>query len=143
MKAGRIWNVFVRRSSDERVRRFRHSKGCQERLVCGCFAYRKAGGREDAAPYLQFGDVSSRDWSTTSDAGAEHVLHLHVWSMQQGLKEALEIAADAQRILDDSALTLGGHRLVSIQYVSTESRREQSGRFARISLRFRAVTEPI
>ena len=96
-----------------------------------------------AAPYLQFGDVSSRDWSTTSDAGAEHVLHLHVWSMQQGLKEALEIAADAQRILDDSALTLGGHRLVSIQYVSTESRREQSGRFARISLRFRAVTEPI
>ncbi len=92
-------------------------------------------------PYVAFGDARTRDWSTATDRGAEHVVALDVWSAQRGEREALSIAARAQDLLDDTALTLEGHRLVNLRFVQIETRRENQGRFARASLRFRAVTE--
>lgn len=95
------------------------------------------------APYITFGDVMVRDWSTSTDKGAEQFVTLHVWSTQPGVSEAVSIAGDVTRLLDDAALSLASHHLVNLKLVSIESRRENSGRFGRASLRFRAITESI
>ena len=42
----------------------------------------------------------------------------------------------------DANLALESHRLVSLRFISLETRRDNNGRFARASLRFRALTEP-
>lgn len=94
-------------------------------------------------PYVTFGDARARDWSTATDIGAEHAIVLDAWSSQHGAREALAIAERARELLDDAALTPTGHHLVSLRFVQLETRRENQGRFARASLRFRAVTEAL
>ena len=92
-------------------------------------------------PYICFADVASRDWSTCSDSGDEHTVTLDVWSQHHGVREAAEIAELARAALDDASLALVGHRLVSLRFQTAQSAREKSGRYARVSLKFRAVTE--
>lgn len=94
-------------------------------------------------PYVTFGDASARDWSTNTDRGVEHFVVIEVWSEQRGEREALSIAARVQDLLDDATLALEDHRLVNLRYARLETRRENQGRFARASLRFRAVTETL
>jgi hypothetical protein len=62
-------------------------------------------------------------------------------STMRGLSEALELAQRIADLLDEAALSLQDHRLVDLRFLSMETRREQSGRFARVNLRFRATTE--
>ena len=92
-------------------------------------------------PYLTFGDVTVGDWSTSTDKGAEQFLVVHAWSTQHGVSEAIGIAADVVRLLNDSNLSLEGHYLVNMRLLALETRRESNGRFARASARFRVVTE--
>ncbi len=99
--------------------------------------------REAVVPYVTFGDAQLRDWSTVSDHGAEQFVVLTFWSSQRGLREALEAAARAAILLDEPSLVLEGHRLISLRLVSQETRRDANGRFARASLRLRAVTETL
>jgi hypothetical protein len=99
--------------------------------------------RDAAAPYITFGDAQARDWSTASDRGSEQFPILNVWSEQRGVREALAIAEQTRALLDDAALTLDGHRLVNMRFVSIETKRENGGRLARASLRLRAVTEAL
>jgi Protein of unknown function (DUF3168) len=97
--------------------------------------------REATPPYVTFGDLQSRDWSTTSDLGTEHFLVVNVWSTQRGSREALNIADRVRALIDDQPLTLDGNRLVNLRFVQLETRRENNARFTRASMRFRAVTE--
>ena len=97
--------------------------------------------RTASMPYVTGGDARLRDWSTASDHGAEHLLTLEVWSAQPGAREALAIADLVSRLLDGAALTLDDHRLIDLRFVSLETRRDGNGRFARASLRLRAITE--
>ena len=99
--------------------------------------------REAIPPYVAFGDSSLRDLSTSTDRSAEQFAVLNVWSLQRGLREALDIADRVAALLDDAALALDGHRLVNLRLVALETKREGNGRFARASLRFRAVTESV
>ena len=99
--------------------------------------------REAGPPYIAYGDSLARDWSTASDRGAEQFLVVEVWSVQRGLREALDLAARVTALLDDQALALEGHRLVNLRLVAMETRRELNGRFVRASMRFRAVTEAV
>lgn len=99
--------------------------------------------REAIPPYIAFGDVILRDLSTATDTGAEHFVILNVWSIQRGLHEALDIADRAVMLLQDASLTLDYNHLVNLRLVSIESKRENNGRFARASLRFRAFTEAL
>lgn len=93
-------------------------------------------------PYITLGDVRSRDWSTASDDGAEHVVALDIWSRHHGVEEALDIAElTSQALAAMPAMT--GHRLVSMRLQSSETRRENKGQIARTRLQFRAVTETI
>ncbi len=95
------------------------------------------------APYVTFGDLQSRDWSTDSDDGVEHFVILNVWSGQTGAREALAIAGRVRDLLHDQPLTLSGFNLVNLRFTQLDTRREGGGRFNRASPRFRAVTEPL
>ena len=99
--------------------------------------------REAIPPYVAYGDSLARDWSSASDRGTEQFVILNVWSIQRGLREALDIADMIASLLDDQPLALTGHHLVNLRLLALETRREANGRFARASLRLRAVTEAL
>lgn len=99
--------------------------------------------RNQQPPYVTLGDLRSRDWSTGSDRGAEHILALDVWSSHHGTREALEIADRVATVLEGAALAMTGHRLISLALQSTETRRENGARFMRARQTFRIVTERI
>lgn len=92
-------------------------------------------------PYALFADAQSRDWSADLSPGAEQLFTIGVTSTMRGLSEALELAQRIANLLNEAPLTLQGHRLIDLRFLSMETRREQNGRFARINLRFRATTE--
>jgi len=95
-----------------------------------------------AFPYVTFAQGAERDWSTASDAGAEHALVLHVWSRGNGRKELLAIMEALRAALHDAALTLTGHRLINLRHEVSDVRREGDGETYHGIVRLRAVTEP-
>lgn len=92
-------------------------------------------------PYALFAETQMRDWSTGQSRGAEQFLTLAVVSAHRGLSAALAVAQQLVELLDEAPLTLEGHALVDLRFVSLETKRDQTGRFARVTLRFRATTE--
>ena len=93
-------------------------------------------------PYLAFGQATTRDWSTASDDGSEHVITLNVWSQAKGRSQVHEIMAAARIALHGQPLTLDGHRLINLRHESSEARRASDGETYHGIARFRAVTEP-
>jgi len=93
-------------------------------------------------PYVAFGQLTVRDWSTGSEQGDEHNITLHVWSREPGHRQAHRIAEAIRDCLHEAALLIDGHRLINLRHETTELRREGGGERYRGFLRFRAVTEP-
>jgi hypothetical protein len=92
-------------------------------------------------PYITHGESVVLDWSTSTDEGHEHSISIHVWSQGAGRKQAHEILGLIERTLDDQALPLDGHRLISLRHEHSEVRRESDGETWRGLLRLRATTE--
>jgi hypothetical protein len=92
-------------------------------------------------PCVVFGETETRDFSTATEAGEEHLLVLEVWSEAEGRRQAQEIAGLVHGLLHDVALMLEGAVLVNLQQVSTRTRREPKTKFYLAEMRFRAVTE--
>ncbi len=99
--------------------------------------------RSAVPPFMTFGDVSAKDWSTSTEGGLEQVLSLHIWSKPNIMRPSLLIADRVSTLLQDVPLALSGHNLISLHCTTIETKSEDSGRWLRTSLRFRAVTEPI
>lgn len=93
-------------------------------------------------PYVLYGPVATRDWSTGTDAGAEHTLTITVRAHASGRTLAHDIADRIRALLHDRSLALAGHRLVNLRQQTLEVRREKDGQTT-ASLRLRAVTEPL
>lgn len=91
-------------------------------------------------PYVLLGDHLCRDASSSLSPAEEHEVTLEIWSRQQGLKQTLQIAAAVVAALNGRDLPALGQKVVAFAWLSTEARREEGDRFARI--RFRALTEP-
>lgn len=94
-------------------------------------------------PLVAFGDAQSRDWSTATESGDEHVVTLRVWSKGGGKRDNAEIMAVIRSVLEAADLVVAGHHVVNFRYESADIRREPSGDIWRGLLRFRAVTEPV
>jgi hypothetical protein len=92
-------------------------------------------------PYVLFTDAEMRDWSTTLSRGSEHFLTLAVISTERGLGPALDVAQQIVDLLDSAALTLDDHELIDLRFASLNTKRDASGRFARVAMLFRATTE--
>jgi hypothetical protein len=98
--------------------------------------------RDATFPYVTVGQVNTTDWSTGTEAGAEHQLTLHVWSRERGKKQCYAIAEAVEAALHDAALTLEDHALVNIRFEFAETRRDPDGITFHSAIRFRAATEP-
>lgn len=97
--------------------------------------------RNAEPPYALFAETQMRDWSADLSRGAEQFVTLAVTSTMRGLGQALGIAQQIVDLLDEPTLALENHALIDMRFVALETRRDQSGRFARVNIRFRAVTE--
>ena len=91
--------------------------------------------------YALFGDAETRDWSSSSDRGHEHLVALVVWATPGSAASGLAVADRLATLLDDAPLTLAGHRLVQRAVTATESARDDKTGLTRIVLRLRAATE--
>ncbi len=91
---------------------------------------------------MLYGPVSTRDWSTGTDPGAEHIVTLTVRAHAAARRSAHDIADRIRALLHDAPLALEGHRLVNLRQQTLEVRREKEGHLA-ATLRLRAVTEPL
>ena len=99
--------------------------------------------RQPAFPYLTIGEVRTADWSTATEAGAEHRLTLHVWSRERGKRQCYQIMEAIEAVLHDAALGLDDHALVNLRFEFAEIGRDRDGITYRGVVRFRAVTEPV
>jgi hypothetical protein len=102
--------------------------------------YDDAPGASDL-PAVQIGDGLESDWSTQTDAGAEHDLTIHVWSRAGGRKEARMILARIAGVLHVANLTLEDNTLINLRFVSSQVFREGDGETYHGVARYRAVTE--
>lgn len=94
-----------------------------------------------ALPCIVFGDMETRDFSTSTESGEEHFLTLEIWSDGEGRWLTQQISRLVRGLLHDAALTTAGVSLVSLLHVGMKSRREPKTKFYVAEMRFRAVTE--
>ena len=97
--------------------------------------------RHAVFPYVSFGDVTLRDWSTGGGPGLEHDFILDIWSAAPGAREAIQIADLIVALLSRAPVQLQTHALIDLRFAAFESSRQANGRVARGRLRFRAITE--
>lgn len=116
----------------------------------GLVALIGAGRIYDEAPraargiYVTHGEVEAEDWSTGSESGCEQRFSLVVWSAEgTSSRRALEAAAIIAEALDEAPLSLQGHRLINLGWRSTRLARDGATKLAAVTVRFRAVTEPL
>lgn len=94
-----------------------------------------------AFPYLVIGEIITRDWSTSTEPGEEHIITVEVWSDKDGHAEAQSLAGQARDLLHNQPLALTGAVLVNLQHISTRVRREPRSRAHVAFVQLRAVTE--
>lgn len=94
-------------------------------------------------PYVVIGDVSTRDWSTQTQEGHEHIVVIHAWSRQRGRREVQTIIERIDAVLDGAPLALEDHRLVNLRVVFWTALRDLDGASYHGVVRLRAVTESL
>ncbi len=106
-------------------------------MVGGVYDHVPQGG---GFPYVTVGDGLARAWGAVDVAGVEATLVLHVWSRERGRREVKQIMAEIRRVLDDAALSLSGHALISLRFEQSRTLLEPDGLTYHGITRFRAVT---
>lgn len=100
--------------------------------------------RNAPGPFIVHGDLEARDASSGTEAGFEQVFDLVIWAARQGeTGHALAIAERVDGLLHEAALPLVGHRLINLRRLGLTARRDERSGRVRLSLRLRAVTEPL
>lgn len=95
-----------------------------------------------AYPYIALGTHTLRDFSSGDSFGQEHTLTFTAYSRSPGFREAYSLADLVSRILTAPALSLTGHQLILLRFVSTDIRRESDALTSRATITFRAISEP-
>lgn len=93
-------------------------------------------------PYVAFGPSTTRDWSTGTEAGSEHLITLRVWSKAGGEREAHLVLEAIRGALHEAALAPEGQRVVSLRHETSDVVRGSDGETYQGIARFRALTEP-
>jgi hypothetical protein len=99
--------------------------------------------RNAPKPCVVFARSRSRDWSAQGAPGREHDLALDVWSAQDGVREALDVAERLRVLLDDARLTLQGFTLVRLEAGELLAARDPALSLSQARLRLRALTETL
>ena len=94
-------------------------------------------------PYVTLGEVTTLDWSTSTELGSEHRFVIHTWSRYGGRKEIKSIMSVVYDLLHDADLPISGHVLVNLRFLFSDVFRDADGETYHGVMRFRAVTEPV
>ena len=94
-------------------------------------------------PFLTLGRSQAKPWGGVAGEGVEHALTLTVVSRFGGAEEARALTALVRAGVDDAALSLDGHRLVSLRVTFADVFRAADWRSTYGVMRLRAVTEPL
>jgi len=98
---------------------------------------------EPEYPLLLIGRSQSRPFGGVAGEGVEHTLTLTVSSRYDGAEEARRAAGLVRAALDDAALSLTDHRLISLRITFVDTFRAADWRTTFSVVRLRAVTEPL
>ena len=94
-------------------------------------------------PAIVFGECETKDYSTATETGYEHLLTIEVWSEAHGRRALQAIEARTRALLHDADLPLLGAVLVSLLFRKTRVRRVARNDYFVAEMQFRAVTEPV
>jgi hypothetical protein len=109
-------------------------------MVSGIFDRMPQG---QSYPYVTLDESLGSDASTKTSVSMEYALQIQVWSREGGRRQNVEIMENIHRILHDANLTLIGHRLISIRFISSTISVKSDGWTYQGTMRFRAVTEAL
>jgi len=93
-------------------------------------------------PFLVIGEGSLRDWSTSTEDGAEHIIDIRVYSRSGGRSETKLILEAVDTALRGAAPNITGHVLINLTMQRQEVRMASDGETHLGLIRFRVVTEP-
>ena len=92
--------------------------------------------------YIVHGETEARDWSTGDSGGCELDVSLAVWAAEpSSARAALDAGAAVVRALEGADLTLSGHRLVLLRWLSSRLARDRRSDLPFVTVRLRALTE--
>ncbi|WP_165784349.1 DUF3168 domain-containing protein [Zhengella mangrovi] len=92
-------------------------------------------------PYVTIGRTSVYDWSTSDDAGTEHLVTLHAWSQARGKAECQAVLEAAGKALEGFSPDLEGHRVVGFFREFAEVNYDPEMQLQHGLMRFRALVE--
>lgn len=90
-------------------------------------------------PFIAFGEISEVPFNTFGRSGRTSTITLNILSQYKGFKEATEIYAAVNEILDGQPLTLENHELVSFQFRQSEFL--QDGEIRHIPVMYNIITQ--
>lgn len=93
-------------------------------------------------PAIVFGECETKDYSTATETGYEHLLTIEVWSEAHGRRALQAIEARLRALLHDADLALVDAAFVSLLFKKTRVRRVARTGYFVAEMQFRAVTEP-
>ncbi|MEL7429878.1 MAG: DUF3168 domain-containing protein [Pseudomonadota bacterium] len=93
-------------------------------------------------PYVVFAEARHLDWSTSGEAGNEHLVTLQVWSRKRGRREVLEISDHILEALAQVPDQIGDHALVNLRHEFTDVEQDEASGLFVASINLRVVTEP-
>lgn len=99
--------------------------------------------RGASTTYVSFGDIETRDWSTSDAKAHEHFVMLSIRTNIRSRQLAQNILDEIESVLDNVSLNLAGHRLVNLRIIFWSVAREKNGENFGATVRFRAATEPL
>lgn len=94
-------------------------------------------------PYLVVGEATTAAFDSKTEDGMDQLISLHSWSTHSGLSEIKAIMASVVDTLDRASLSVTGHDLVDISFVSSEAKLEKYGVTRHGIQKFRVLTEAV
>ena len=90
---------------------------------------------------MTIGDEIVAPWNTSTEAGAAHEVVIRIYSPVRGFLSPKQIAADICETLCGQPPDLTEGRIITNEFISAATRREEQGALRRIDLTFRFVIE--
>jgi hypothetical protein len=99
--------------------------------------------RGEPSLHVRFDSIETRDWSTATDKAHEHFVVIEVTTNERSRALAQAICSAIEVVLDQTTLTLTGHRLINLRVVFWSVGKLRNAQNYGATLRFRAATEPL
>ena len=96
-----------------------------------------------AHPYLVVGEATAAPFDSKTEDGMEQTIALHSWSTYNGMSEIKSIMDAVVAVLDRADLSLAGHDLVDIRFLSSEAKLEEDGVTRHGIQKFQVLTEAV